>query len=149
MPGAHRPIVEDERRRAQRLRHRNKRGEAIYLIGIDQAKSLLYARAKLEQPGPGYLHFPARPAFDDEYFAQLSAEKLITKVRGTRAYSEWTQTRARNEALDCLVLALAAARLSGITRYAQPAPIAKPAPPVAIPKPPRPADAFSKDGWSL
>jgi ribosomal protein L17 len=42
------------------------------------------------------------------------AEKLITKVRGNRATAEWIKTRARNEALDCLVYALAALRLSGV-----------------------------------
>jgi len=113
MPGAHRDIVEDERKRRQRFRQRTRRGAETYLIGVDQAKALLYARFKILESGPGFLHFPRAPWADDEYFAQLAAEKRITKVRGTRAYSEWVQTRARNEALDCLIYALAAARLSG------------------------------------
>ncbi|MBP8169304.1 MAG: phage terminase large subunit family protein, partial [Azonexus sp.] len=46
--------------------------------------------------------------------AQLTAEKLVTKMRGTRPYVEWVQTRPRNETLDCLKYALAALRLSGI-----------------------------------
>lgn len=121
MPGPNRPIVEDERRRRQRLRHKHRRGAPIYLLGVDAAKSLIYARAKLLTPGPGYLHFPNRPAFDDEYFAQLAAEKLVTKVRGNRAYAEWVQTRARNEALDCLIYAISAARLSGQTPADKPA----------------------------
>ena len=53
-------------------------------------------------------------SFDDEYFAQLTAEKLVTKMRGTRPYAEWQQIRPRNEALDCWKYALAALRLSGI-----------------------------------
>jgi phage terminase large subunit GpA-like protein len=119
MPGPNRPIVEDERRRRQRLRQSRKRSAQIYLIGVDAAKALLYARVKLQDPGPGYIHFPNRAAFDDEYFAQLAAEKLITKVRGTRAHAEWVQTRSRNEALDCWIYALAAARLSGRTMAPQ------------------------------
>ena len=117
--GTHRPIVEDERQRRQRLRHQRRRGIAVYLIGVDQAKSLLYARCRLKEPGPGYLHWPNNPAFDDEYFAQLAAEKLITKVRGTRAYAEWVKTRSRNEALDCALYALAAYRLHGYKQTAK------------------------------
>lgn len=122
MPGPNRPIVEDELRRRQRLRHKRRKGAPIYLVGVDQAKALIYARVKIQAPGPGYIHFPSRPAFDDEYFAQLAAEKLITKVRGTRAHAEWVQTRARNEALDCMVYVLAAARLCGKDPAPQPPP---------------------------
>jgi phage terminase large subunit GpA-like protein len=113
MPGPGRPVTEDERKRRMRMRQRRKRSAEIFLVGVDQAKAVIYARAKLADAGPGFLHFPNRPAFDDEYFAQLAAEKLITKVRGTRAFAEWVQTRARNEALDCMVYALAAYRLLG------------------------------------
>ena len=97
---------------AQRLRARRKRARPSEPIGVDQAKTLLYGRLQLTQPGPGYIHFPKEAAFDDEYFAQLAAERLVTKVRGTRPFKEWVQLRPRNEALDCLVYALAAARLA-------------------------------------
>lgn len=113
MDGPGRPIVEDERRIRQRYRARRKRAAPLYVVGVDQAKALLYARMKLRQVGPGYVHFPRAPAFDDEYFAQLGAEKLVTKVHGNRAFAEWVKTRSRNEALDCYVYALAALRLSG------------------------------------
>ena len=86
----------------------------MHLVGDDQAKALIYSRLKLQQPGPQYIHFPSDSAFDDEYFAQLTAEKLVTKMRGTRPYTEWVQTRPRNEALDCWKYALVALRLSGI-----------------------------------
>ena len=112
--GANVPIVEDERARRQRLRGQRKRGLTVHLVGDDQAKALIYSRLKLQQPGPQYIHFPADSAFDDEYFAQLTAEKLVTKMRGTRPYTEWVQTRPRNEALDCWKYALVALRLSGI-----------------------------------
>ena len=112
--GMHRPLVEDQRKRFQRQRRQRKSGIQVEPIGVDQAKALLYARLKLAEPGPGYIHFPNHPAFDDEYFAQLAAEKLVTKVRGTRRYQEWVQLRARNEALDCLVYATAAMRLVSV-----------------------------------
>ena len=112
--GMGRPLVEDEKRRRQRLRVKRKRGVPVEPIGVDGGKAMLYARLKLIEPGKGYVHFPQEPAFDDEYFAQLAAEKLVTRFKGYRPFSEWVKTRPRNEALDCLLLALAALRLSGI-----------------------------------
>ena len=44
------------------------------MVGDDQAKALIYARAKILKPGAGYIHFPADAAFDDEYFAQFAAD---------------------------------------------------------------------------
>ncbi|WP_082580202.1 phage terminase large subunit family protein [Pelomonas sp. Root1444] len=110
--GAGRPLVEDERKRAQRLRARRKRARPSEPIGVDQAKTLIYGRLQLTAPGPGYIHFPNTAAFDDEYFAQLAAERLVTKVRGTRPFKEWVQLRPRNEALDCMNYNLAAVRLA-------------------------------------
>jgi len=113
-PGPGRPIVEDERARRQRLRRQKKKGITVHMVGVDQAKALITSRLNMREAGPGFIHFAATPDFDEEFFAQLTAEKLVTKVRGTRPYSEWVQTRPRNEALDCAVYALAALRLSGI-----------------------------------
>jgi phage terminase large subunit GpA-like protein len=110
--GMGRPLIEDDRKRTQRLRNRKKRAVQVEPIGVDQGKALIYSRLKLTQVGNGYIHFKNDAAFDDEYFAQLAAEKLVTKVRGTRPFSEWVQTRPRNEALDCLLYAMAAMRLS-------------------------------------
>lgn len=112
MSGTWRPLIEDEKKRRQRLRNRTKRGAPVEPVGVDQGKALLYSRLKLTEAGPGYIHFANDPAFDDEYFAQLAAEKLVTKVRGTRPFQEWIQMRPRNEALDCMVYATAAMRLS-------------------------------------
>jgi phage terminase large subunit GpA-like protein len=110
--GMGRPLIEDDRKRTQRLRNRKKRAVQVEPIGVDQGKALIYSRLKLTQVGNGYIHFKNDAAFDDEYFAQLAAERLVTKVRGTRPFSEWVQTRPRNEALDCLLYAMAAMRLS-------------------------------------
>lgn len=111
--GMGRPLIEDEKKRKQRLRTRRKKGIAVEPLGVDQGKALVYSRLKLLQPGAGFVHFPSEAAFDDEYFAQLAAEKLVTKIKGTRPFQEWVQTRPRNEALDCKVYSLAAMRLSG------------------------------------
>jgi phage terminase large subunit GpA-like protein len=111
IPGMQRPIAEDEKTRRQRLRKKNKRKVVVEPIGVDNAKALLYARLKQDKPGKGTVHFPRRPAFDDEYFSQVAAEKLVTKMHGTRPHQEWVQTRPRNEALDCLVGNLAVLRI--------------------------------------
>ena len=133
--GMGRPLIEDEKKRRQRLRNRRKKAAHVEPLGVDQGKALLYARLKLPVPGPAYLHFPRDPSFDDEYFAQLAAEKLVTKIKGTRPFQEWVQTRPRNEALDCLLYALAALRLSGKTPAAPAHTTASPQP---TPSPRRP-----------
>jgi phage terminase large subunit GpA-like protein len=63
---------------------------------------------------PGFCHFPKYGA---EYFKQLTAEQLVTRVvRGYRR-AEWQKTRERNEALDCRVYARAAAAVCGMDRF--------------------------------
>lgn len=111
--GAYRPIIEDERKRRQRLRQKRRKGRPVEPIGVDAAKSLLYARLRNYKKGPGAIHFPADPDFDDEYFLQLTAEELRLKIRNGRESSEWVAIRPRNEALDCLILCYVAHRLSG------------------------------------
>lgn len=114
MSGAFKPIVEDPKARAQRLRRQRKKGVMVHIVGVDQAKTLLFARLKITTAGPGYIHFPQTGDFDDEYFSQLTSEKLVTRIRGTRPTKEWIQTRTRNEALDCSNYSLAALRLANI-----------------------------------
>ena len=77
----------------------------LFPVGVDTAKELIYSRLKIVDYGPGFLHFPVR---DDEYFRQLTAEKIITKYSQGRAKRAWVKTRPRNEALDVRVYAIAA-----------------------------------------
>lgn len=112
--GFDKPLVEDDRKRARRLRNRRKvGGSPVQLIGVDQGKVIIHSRLRIMAPGPGYIHFSGDAGCDDEYFAQLAAEKLIVKHRLGRATQEWHQVRPRNEALDAMVYALAALRLWG------------------------------------
>lgn len=110
--GMQRPIVQDAVTRAQRLRKQKRSQVSVEPVGVDNAKALLFARLKQDKSGPGTIHFPQKPAFDDEYFAQLTAEKLVTKYKGTRPVQQWVQTRKRNETLDCLVGNLAVLRIA-------------------------------------
>ena len=89
------------------------------------AKEELYRWLRLERPTdedlqqgqtfpPGYCHFPR---YSEEYFKQITAEQLVTKiVKGYRRH-EWQKMRERNEALDCRVYARAAASRIGLDRY--------------------------------
>ncbi|MDI6808246.1 MAG: phage terminase large subunit family protein [Candidatus Eisenbacteria bacterium] len=86
----------------------------LFPIGVDTAKDILFARLKIEESGPGYMHSPAR--FDDEFFKQLSAEKAVTKYRRGFPYREYRKVtpQARNEAIDLKVLNFAALAISGV-----------------------------------
>lgn len=83
-------------------------GTSLFLVGVNAAKDLAHARLKIADIGPGYCHFP--DAYDETYFAQLSAEKRVTKYSHGNAYSEWHKISdgARNEAWDCRILNIAA-----------------------------------------
>ncbi len=81
----------------------------LFMVGVDDAKLTVMRRLAQEVKGPGYCHFP-----DDremEYFAMLTAEKLVTRYVKGFPVREWHQQRKRNEALDCRVYALAALKI--------------------------------------
>jgi phage terminase large subunit GpA-like protein len=77
----------------------------MYTVGVDTAKRTIYSRLKLTS-GEGYIHFSVD--LDEEYFFQLTAEKMVTKYRRGFPIMEFVKTRERNEALDCLAYAYAA-----------------------------------------
>jgi phage terminase large subunit GpA-like protein len=112
--GKGKPLTEDDQARKRRLRHRRKKGFSPHIISDRAAMALLLARLKLEKPGPGYIHFPKSGAFDDEFFEQLTSNKLEEKKSRGKRVVEWVQTRPRNEAYDCWKMALAALRLAKI-----------------------------------
>jgi len=49
-----------------------------------------------------------------EYFKQLTAEQLVTRIVKGYPKREWQKTRDRNEVLDCRIYARAAAIALGI-----------------------------------
>ena len=78
----------------------------LFPVGVDTAKDVLFSRMRIVEPGPGYMHFPLSRS--DEYFRQLTAEKLVTRYHKGFARREWVKIRPRNEALDVRVYAMAA-----------------------------------------
>lgn len=91
----------------------NKKRVYLTEVGTDSAKDLIYQRLAIDEPGPGYCHWPMRDeVYDEEYFAQLTGEVKRRKHSRGHAYFEWHATRPRVEALDCRVYALAAVRIA-------------------------------------
>lgn len=96
------PKREPKKHRSFRLR--------LYLLGTNALKDTIFARMKLTEPGPGFMHFPRRGEYDEEYFQGLASEvkKPRYKPRShiqTGYYYEKEFTR--NEPLDLEVYNLA------------------------------------------
>ena len=74
--------------------------------------------ARLNNPdkGPGYIHFPMAFAEHDEYFKQVTGERLVTEFKKGVPRKVWKQIYHNVEALDCFVYAYAAAVLKGLSR---------------------------------
>jgi phage terminase large subunit GpA-like protein len=135
------PIVGNPARR--RAGKKTSRPIDVYIVGVDSAKSIVYKRLRITEPGSGYCHFPqGRSA---EYFRGLTAEKAVTKFVKGFPRLEWHKTSgARNEPLDCRVYAFAALvlrapqfdKLALRRRQTMPTPKpaeAEPPPPVEVP----------------
>ena len=85
----------------------NKLRVKLFSLGTDTAKQMIYSRLKIHQPGAGYCHFPSD--YPEEYFRQLTAERIQTKFVNGHPVRVWVLKKGkRNEALDCRVYGLAA-----------------------------------------
>jgi len=93
---------------------KTKKGVLLWTVGTEIIKGTIFSRLNIKEKGPGYYHFPA--GIEDEYFLQLTGEKLVTRFKDGIPFKKWVQTRARIEALDCEVYAYAAACLKGLSR---------------------------------
>ena len=104
----------------QRIRY----GVKVWPVNGGMIKEELYRWLRLNRPTdedersypPGYCHFPKYGA---EYFKQLTAEQLVTRVVKGYRRAEWQKTRERNEALDVRVYARAAAAVCGMDRFTE------------------------------
>ena len=101
-----------------------RRGLRVWSVGTPVAKGELYRWLKLEWPteealdeGASYpsgaCHFPQ---YGEEYFKQLTAERLVTRIIKGFPRGSWEKEPGRrNEALDCRVYARAAGQSTGWT----------------------------------
>ncbi len=106
------PSEQDINFRGQKAR----RGVKLWPVGTDTAKSEIYGRLRITEPGPGFVHLSKH--LPGEVFEQLTAERLVTRYVKGHPKLEWVKpTGRRNEALDCAVYALAVAHKCGIDRW--------------------------------
>lgn len=77
------------------------------MIGVNAAKEAIRQRLLIEDPGPGFCHFPTgRPP---GYFDQLTAERLVIERKSGIMVRRWDCPKhMANEALDARVYAYAA-----------------------------------------
>jgi len=85
---------------------------SLFPIGVDTTKHLVFARLAIKDVGSGYVHFSDE--LEDEYFRQLTAEKIVTRYQRGYQRRTFEKIRARNEALDCFVYAYAAYAIIGV-----------------------------------
>jgi phage terminase large subunit GpA-like protein len=93
----------------------------LWKIGVSIIKSELFnfLKQRRNEDGSvpnGYMHFPE---YNTEYFKQLTAEQLVTRIVKGYPKRIWQKTRDRNEALDYRVYARAAAIALGIDRWSE------------------------------
>ena len=130
----------------QKLTRRSSAKARLWLIDTVAAKDQIFGRLKIEQPGPGHMHFPQD--LDGNYFEMLLAERPVRKA-GRRAYEKVTAD-ARNEALDLMVYALAALEIYGprdleaLAAKRNPAPVPVEGQPIAEEPTPEPRQRTSR-----
>ncbi|MCE3232481.1 MAG: phage terminase large subunit family protein [Rickettsiaceae bacterium] len=98
---------------------RLRRGAKVWPVGVSILKSEFYHWLKLtcDEDGvfpSGYCHFPK---YAPEYFKQVTAEQLVTRMVKGYPKREWQKIRERNEALDCRIYARAAAIALGVEQW--------------------------------
>ena len=94
-------------------RKRNNKGVYLTEVGTDNAKELIMSMLRIAPDQyvrkPGAIHLPLNESIcDDAELQQLTAERKIAVRRNGRTVYRWDAGGRRNEALDCLVYALAA-----------------------------------------
>ena len=86
----------------------SKYGLRVHIVGTHKAKTLIDSRLRLKGSGPGRMHWYAEIRAD--YYEQLTNEVLAPHPRIPSKMIWQRKAGRRNEALDCEVYALHAAR---------------------------------------
>lgn len=94
-------------------------GLTLFTVGTDAAKTMIrdFLSESLKTTKAekcfGYMKYFSDRGYDDEYFRQLTAERITLKYVGGIPVRKWEKPpHVRNEALDCRVYALAAYYIS-------------------------------------
>jgi phage terminase large subunit GpA-like protein len=89
----------------------NKANAALFHVGVDEAKDVLFTNLAFPEPGPGYCHFGGKDrGYDPAYFVGLVSEKRVSEIRAgqERHFYKPLSEHIRNEPLDCRVYSMAA-----------------------------------------
>ena len=76
----------------------------------------MFSFLELREEGAVSIHFLMAFAENDEYFKQVTGERLVTEFKKGVPRKVWKQIYHHVEALDCFVYAYAAAVLKGLSR---------------------------------
>ena len=75
-------------------------------VNVDDAKTIIFNRLRINEPGPGYCHFPDH--YTDSHFKMLTNEEKKEKRKsGVLVGYEWIK-KGPNEPLDCRAYAMGA-----------------------------------------
>lgn len=113
----------------QPTRRANRQGVRPWKIAIDGFKDLLFRRIKIQQPGPGHIHFVDRPeaaespegtvtvdlGMDREYFGQAEGEVVRWELSAGQLLRKYKQV-GPNEFIDLHVGCLAALYVRPLVR---------------------------------
>lgn len=88
-------------------------GVQLWPLGVHLIKKRFYGRLRNTKPGPRFVHFPCDLPDPDEYFKQITAEKIVTTSNHGYPVQEWKKTYD-NECLDTANYAYAAAVVAGL-----------------------------------
>jgi phage terminase large subunit GpA-like protein len=85
---------------AKRRRHA-RYGTMCYQANVDELKNKVYAQLQIDQPGPGFCHFPKNAKYTEKYFKGLTCEKRsVRMVNGSKVLFWECPEGARNEPID-------------------------------------------------
>lgn len=83
-------------------------GVFLFKAYVDEIKAKFYSQMKVDQPGPGYCHFPKSDIYSEDHFKMLTSERLRGKTIRGMTVLEWILPKGkRNEPLDCRIYAIA------------------------------------------
>jgi len=92
-------------------RKKDRHGVYQTLVGKTASCEMVYQRWNVLEKGPGYCHFPKKEIYDDELFAQFTADRLTHSFKSGKEVMAWENGNRLDEASDCRRYAFAAIRI--------------------------------------
>ncbi len=91
-------------------RHATAKKNPLYLVSRYTGNMYVYAHLRIKEHGPHYMHFPSDTStgYDHRYFQQLTAERLVKRLKSGRVTEEWVDGGQATEALAMRRYAVAA-----------------------------------------